>query len=346
MCYIQYVLSAEKALGYIVCQQTPDDARRALLVDEIVAEARAAERAGYRGVFVSEHHQRDDNFFPSPLILATVIARATSVVDVGIGVAVLPLYHPIRLVEDTTCLDIVSGGRVILGLGPGYVPDDMRLYGMDKEEALSRYREAVPLVAGAWRSEHSHSGKWYRAEIRRITPRPVSSPRPRIWIAANTRGGVERAARHADGWIIGARSSRATAAELGAHYRSECAKLGKAPLIAAIRDAWVADTDAEAFEQIGADLLRTHIERVRGGFIHDPAADGITPGSATLREFAQVADERWLVGSDEQVLARIDAWKREVGVGYLIVRFRHPTGPSHEAVVEQIARFGTAFGQS
>lgn len=332
-------------LGYIVCQQTRDDARRTAIVDEIAAEARAAERAGFGGVFVSEHHQRADNFFPSPLILATVVARETSRVDVGIGVAILPLYDPIRLAEDATCVDVISGGRSILGLGPGYVPDDWSLYGMDRSEALARYEEAVPLVAGAWDLGRSHAGRWYRAEIKRITPRPISSPRPRIWIAANTRGGVERAARYADGWIIGARSSRAKAAELYRIYRSECAAQGKPALVAAIRDAWLADTDADAFREIGRPLLGTHLERVRGGFISDPSAAGLSVESASADDFYRVAGDRWLVGGEARIRDLIDVWRAEVGVGYLIVRFRHPDAPSHEAVLEQIAHFGRTFGQ-
>lgn len=330
-------------LGYIVCQQTRDEARRTAIVDEIAAEARAAERAGFAGVFVSEHHQRADNFFPSPLILATVVARETSRVDVGIGVAVLPLYDPIRLVEDTTCVDVISGGRVVLGLGPGYITDDWSLYGMDREEALARYDEAVPLVAQAWDTGRSHAGRWYRAEIKRITPRPISSPRPRLWIAANTRGGVERAARYADGWIIGARSSRAKAAELARTYRSECAAHGKPPLIAAIRDAWVAGSDDDAFREIGGPLLEAYLEHVRGGTIRDPAAAGLTVASASVQDFYRVAGDRWLVGSERRIRDLMELWRSDVGVEYLIVRFRHPDAPSHEAVLEQIARFGRTF---
>ncbi len=333
-------------LGYIVCQQTRDDSRRTALVEEIAAESAAAEKAGFDGVFVSEHHQRADNFFPSPLMLGAVVARATRTVDIGIGVAVLPLYHPLRLVEDTTCLDVISGGRVILGLGPGYVPGDLRMYGMDKEEALARYAEAVPLVARAWDTDVSHDGRYYRAEISRITPRPVSSPRPRLWIAANTRGGVERAAEYADGWIIGARSSRAKAQELARHYRAQCAARGKRPLIAAIRDAWVADSDADAFREIGGPLLETHIERVQGGFIADPSASGVSAGAASEADFYRVAGDRWLIGGEGRIRALLDEWCSAIGVEYVIARFRHPGGPSHEAVLGQIRRFGQTFSST
>ena len=328
--------------GYLVCQQTADAAHRAALVDEILQEASTAESAGFSSVFVSEHHQRVDNFFPSPLVLAALLARSTTDIDVGIGIAVLPLYHPLRLVEDATCIDIVAGGRFILGLGPGYVPDDLRLYGMDKVEALERYVEGLEIVTHGWHTDWSYEGRWYRAQIRMVTPRPISTPRPRLWIAANTKIGVERAAKMADAWIIGARASLESAAIPAAHYRRACAEANRVPQVAVIRDAWVADSDVAAFEAIAPFLLTTHLERVRGGFIRDPNAHNVDAATATAEEFYGIAADRWLVGSPERIRAQIERWRTEIGASHFILRFRHPTGPSHRSVIEQIQRFGSA----
>lgn len=330
--------------GYAACQQTPDDSRRALLVDEIVREAQAVERSGFQSVFVSEHHQRADNYFPSPLVLAAVLARETTRVDIGVAVALLPLYQPLRLVEDATCIDIVAGGRFILGLGPGYVPEDLRLYGMDKAEALERYAEGLEIVTHGWDRGWSYEGRWYRAAIAGITPRPVSSPRPRLWIGANTKGGVERAARSADAWVIGARASLATASAVAPRYHAACAETGKRPRVAVIRDAWIADTDLAAFRDISPYLLRTHLERVRGGFIRDPLAAGVEPETAGPEDFYRIAAGRWLVGDAARVGLQLERWRAEVGASHFILRFRHPTGPPHEAVLEQIHRFGQAIG--
>ena len=330
--------------GYLSCQQTLDDGRRAILIDEIVAEAQAAERAGFAGVFVSEHHQRADNFFPSPLVLATVLARATARIDVGAAVAVLPLYQPLRLVEDATCIDVVAGGRFILGLGPGYVPADMRLYGMEKPEALERYTEGLEIVTHGWDRDWSFAGRHYRAAIADITPRPISTPRPRLWIAANTTAGVERAARLADSWVIGGRASLTSAAVAAPRYHAACAEAGKQPLVAVIRDAWLADSDLEAFRSIAPHLLTTHLERVRGGFIRDPLAAGVDPATAGPEDFYRIAADRWLVGDAARVRGQIERWRARIGASYFIVRFRHAAGPPHEAVLEQIRGFGRAIG--
>lgn len=332
--------------GYLVCQQTSVDANRAALVDEIVAEAQAAESAGFKGVFVSEHHQRADNFFPSPMILATVLARETARLDIGVSVALLPLYHPLRLVEDATCLDVVANGRLILGLGPGYVPSDLHLYGIDKTEAVARYLEGLEIVHHGWDTQWVHDGARYRVNISRITPRPISQPRPRIWIAANSVQGVERAAQYGDGWIIGARSTLARARQLSKAYLSKCSQLDRPPQIGVIRDAWVADTNNDAFDEVGVPLLTAHAEHVSAGFIADESMAGVDSMHTDAETFYRVAAGRWLVGNPDQVLRQIRDWITSVGASYFVVRFRHPTGPSREAVLAQIERFGRTFARA
>ena len=334
------------AFGYLVCQQTSDDSLRASLVDEIAAEAQAAEVAGFHGVFVSEHHQRPDNFFPSPIVLASVLARETKRLDIGLTVALLPLYHPLRLVEDATCVDVVANGRLILGLGPGYVPSDLHLYGIDKSEALARYLEGLEIVHHGWDSQWTHDGARYRVNISRITPRPISQPRPRIWIAANTVQGVGRAAQYGDGWVIGARSTLARAAQLSEAYLSNCAQLHKTPQIAVIRDAWVADSNKDAFDEVGVPLLKAHDEHVSAGFVAGESMAGVDPKYADAETFYKVAADRWLVGDRNLVRQQIGDWVTRVGASYFVVRFRHPTGPSREAVLAQIGRFGSTFARA
>jgi alkanesulfonate monooxygenase SsuD/methylene tetrahydromethanopterin reductase-like flavin-dependent oxidoreductase (luciferase family) len=331
------------AFAYLVCQQTTDDSQRASLVDEIVAEAQAAETAGFCGVFVSEHHQRQDNFFPSPLVLATVLARATRRLDIGVSVALLPLYHPLRLVEDATCVDIVAKGRLILGLGPGYVPSDLHLYGIDKPEALARYLEGLEILQHGWDRNWTHEGAQYRVNISAITPRPISDPRPRIWIAANTIEGVRRAALYGDGWIIGARSTLARAEQLSEAYLSICQQLNKQPQISVIRDAWVGDSDEAAYDEVGVPLLNSHNEHVSAGFIADESMTGVDPRRSNVETFYKVATDRWLVGDRNRVQYQIGNWVTRVGASYFVVRFRHATGPSREEVLAQIARFGNTF---
>ena len=88
-------------------------------IDEVIAEAQLAEAHGFDSCFFGEHHQDKDGFLPSPLIVATAVAAHTTRLRVGTSVILLPLHHPVRVAEDVITLDLVSKGRVILGVGVG-----------------------------------------------------------------------------------------------------------------------------------------------------------------------------------------------------------------------------------
>ena len=89
-------------------------------IDEVIAEAQLAETSGFDSCFFGEHHQDHDGFLPSPLIVATAVAARTTRLRVGTSVILLPLHHPVHVAEDVITLDLVSKGRVILGVGIGY----------------------------------------------------------------------------------------------------------------------------------------------------------------------------------------------------------------------------------
>ena len=86
-------------------------------IDEVIAEAQLAEQAGFDACFFGEHHQDKDGFLPSPLIVATAVASRTQTLRVGTSVILLPLHHPVKVAEDVVTLDLVSKGRVTLGVG-------------------------------------------------------------------------------------------------------------------------------------------------------------------------------------------------------------------------------------
>ncbi len=100
----------------------PQGQNLARCVEEVLEEAQLAEEHGFDSCFFGEHHQDRDGFLPSPLIVATAVASRTRRLMVGTSVILLPLHHPVQVAEDVVTLDIVSGGRVILGVVLGYQP--------------------------------------------------------------------------------------------------------------------------------------------------------------------------------------------------------------------------------
>src|SRR5438552_12303242 len=110
-------------------------------IDEVIAEAQQAEASGFDSCFFGEHHQDKDGFLPSPLIVATAVAARTHRLRVGTSVILLPLHHPVRVAEDVITLDLVSKGRVIVGVGIGYQESDCRAFAVPMDERVARFGE-------------------------------------------------------------------------------------------------------------------------------------------------------------------------------------------------------------
>ena len=102
-------------------------------VDEVVEEAQLAEENGFHSIFFGEHHQDKDGFLPSPLIVAAAVSGQTRRLNVGTSVILLPLHHPVHLAEDVVTLDVVSRGRIILGVGIGYQGADFQAFDVPME---------------------------------------------------------------------------------------------------------------------------------------------------------------------------------------------------------------------
>ena len=117
-------------------------------IDEVIAEAQLAEASGFDSCFFGEHNQDKDGFLPSPLIVATAVAAHTRRLKVGTSVILLPLHHPVRLAEDVITLDLVSKGRIILGVGIGYQPADFRAFNVPMEHRVTLFEESVGGILG------------------------------------------------------------------------------------------------------------------------------------------------------------------------------------------------------
>src|SRR5205809_462489 len=166
-------------------------------IDEVIAEAQLAEASGFDSCFFGEHHQDQDGFLPSPLIVATAVAARTKRLRVGTSVILLPLHHPVRVAEDVITLDLVSRGRVVLGVGIGYQASDFSAFAVPMEERAARFEESVEILRLCWAGERfSYRGKHYTLEDVQIRPRPYQKPGPPLWIGASVPAAARRAGRN------------------------------------------------------------------------------------------------------------------------------------------------------
>ena len=147
------------------------------------------------------HHYLSSLATLQPMPLLSRLIPETGDMALGMGIY-LAYEHPVLLAENFATLDQLSGGRLILGLGAGYRPNEFDTLGLDRDTRVSRLFEAVELLKQFWTGEPVHfHGKYFNVDGEASSIVPVQQPRPPIWLGANGEKGVRRVARAADAWI-------------------------------------------------------------------------------------------------------------------------------------------------
>jgi probable F420-dependent oxidoreductase len=182
-----------------------------------------AEAAGYGSVFVpdpdifpaqvqSPYPYSPDGSFPFPLdtplhdpwVVLTSIAAATSTIQLGTAVYVLALRHPFVTARSITSLDVLSGGRVLLGVGAGWLAEEFTAMGLDPRRRFSRVEECIEILRALWTAPPvSHDGLHFQFDAVHFAPRPARVPHPPILLGGDSDAALARAARIADGWMSG-----------------------------------------------------------------------------------------------------------------------------------------------
>src|SRR2546426_11080414 len=140
---------------------------------EITDLVRLAETLGFESAWVSEHHGSGDGYMPSLLPTLAAFASATEHIKLGTGVVLTPFHNPLRLAEDAATVDLISGGRLILGLGLGWREEEFRMFGVPLKERVVRTIEAIDILRLAWTGERfSYEGKVFSHDRVKVTPPP------------------------------------------------------------------------------------------------------------------------------------------------------------------------------
>ena len=162
---------------------------------ERITIVQAAEAAGFRGYHLAEHHGTPLGAAPSPGIFLAALAQATSSIRIGPLVYLVPLYIPLRLIEEICMLDNLSKGRLEVGLGRGVSPIEVAFFGVDPDEAMEMFIEGVDLIIkGLNCTRLTFKGKHYQYEDVPMAVQAEQSPLP-LWSASMSPGGQAEAAR-------------------------------------------------------------------------------------------------------------------------------------------------------
>ena len=159
--------------------------------------AQVAEDCGFQGVVVPEHHSVDDGYNPAPFVTLAALAVSTRRLRLGTQMLLLPLHNPVLAAEEAVAVDVLSDGRLEIGLGSGYRPGDFAALGVDFSQRGSLLDEAADLFLRALTEPgpFAFAGTHFQGEGICLIPRPVQSPRPPVLLAVRSRAAARRAGR-------------------------------------------------------------------------------------------------------------------------------------------------------
>ena len=177
--------------------------------DLMLRQAELAEALGYDVLWAHEHHA-GAAMYPSPLMTLAVLAARTQRINLGTNMLLLPLHHPLRVAEDGAMVDVVSGGRLRLGVSAGYAPADLRAFAVPAGERARRMQDGLTLIRAVWTGDHINlENSLSRLVDFTLFPRPVQQPAPPIYVGATVDAAIRRAARLGDELLISTTSASA-----------------------------------------------------------------------------------------------------------------------------------------
>ncbi len=180
--------------------------------DNMVAIAKAVEDAGLDSVWTGEHVVLPDPQAPpspshpqtpflDPIVALGHIAAHTSRIGLGTGIIILPQRNPVVLAKELATLDVVSKGRLIFGLGAGYLEPEFRAIGAPFEDRGAATDEWIEVLHALWTMPNpKYGGKYFTFDGIDAQPRPVQEPHPPIVVGGMTKLAAKRAARYGNGW--------------------------------------------------------------------------------------------------------------------------------------------------
>ncbi len=181
--------------GFSLCDGDPARTHRDSIA-QLLGQVGVADRGGMDGWFFAEHHTKARySLTPSPNLLIAAASQVTARIRLGNMVTVLPFHHPLRVAEEIRLLDVLSNGRLEVGVGRGGIPHEQAAWGVDSAEVSAMLSEGVQLLQRLLTEEAiDYCTTWWKGRDVTVVPGPTQQPHPPMWIAAVSDESIEWAA--------------------------------------------------------------------------------------------------------------------------------------------------------
>jgi alkanesulfonate monooxygenase SsuD/methylene tetrahydromethanopterin reductase-like flavin-dependent oxidoreductase (luciferase family) len=324
-------------LGIYLNAQHPagdDPARR---FAETIEQARLIRSLGFDSIWGGEHHVTPGfHYFP----LLPMLQRLAAEVEgmwVGTNLVLLPLHNPVELAEIGAFMDVITGGRFMLGVGLGYRAEEFAVFKVPMAERVSRLTEGVEIIRRLWTEDRvTYRGRHWQLDDVGIHPRPLQQPRPPILVGSQVPAGIARAARIADGWLVVPLPTVDEFAAEAAAFAAARSAAGLPPSshICRLLDVVCAHDEDTAVRRAAPFLL----EKYAAYFSWGLAGVNIDPNAKPEDQLRRLAKNRFALGSPAQVIEALLA-QHKAGVTHATMRVSWP-GMRQEDILAGIDLLG------
>jgi alkanesulfonate monooxygenase SsuD/methylene tetrahydromethanopterin reductase-like flavin-dependent oxidoreductase (luciferase family) len=314
---------------------------------EAIEQVRFAEELGYDCFWFTEHHFGTHGINSSILSWAAYVAGITRRIRIGTAVVVAPLYQPVRLAEEIAQVDLVSDGRLELGIGSGYRFDEFRGLNISPEDSRPMFMEVLEILFKAWTGEpFSHTGKYYSVpEGISVRPTPLQKPHPPLWFPALSPKTIE--------WVV-KMGSRLMTATTGALSVNDLVRM-RETFNQLLDQAEQRSNDAELYIHVpihvteksfagieatlGGPCRRFGEAASSGGTIYQQSSAGpqgpLSPGEGF--SFKDYFETHAIMGTPQFCVDKIADWWQRLQFTHLTCMFNF--GLPHALVMEQMESF-------
>lgn len=312
--------------GAMLAGQYLPDASPTAQMESAIEQVRAARDAGFDSVWMVQHFRADFAFF-QPLPFLARLAAESGDMTLGTGIALLPFYPPVMFAEEWATLDIITRGRLILGVGSGYREEEFEAFGLDKKDRVGRFTEAMEAVRTLWAGEDiTEAGEYFDLRGVKLNTRPLNGTIP-LWIGVVGDKAVARAGRSGREWLVGPEVPPDEIVRKQAIYREARREAGfsqdcEYPMM---RETVLAPTREEAMAGAGGQLLKKYDVYRKWG--HD------------VRDEDELLDSVFVIGSPDDCVQQLAEFRDQTSTQHLIMRIQWP-GSSHEDAMRTIQLAG------
>lgn len=328
-------------VGYYSLQSHPSRPRlHEELYEEMLKEVASADEMGFDSAWLTEHHFLNDGYCPSLLVAAAAIAARTKNIRIGTGVLLTPLHDPIRIAEDAAVVDLISKGRLILGLGLGYRLEEFEGFGRSLKDRKGRMEESLEILQKSWSDEaFSFIGRFYKLKNINVTPKPLQRPIP-IWIGAFTEPAIRRAARIGAPLYVPAIGTVPIIKSLFDLHSSLLEEYGRNPddfEKPIVREFYISDKSKEdVWDDIKEYITYTAKGYAQWGSMVDYSGNLISDPADPI--IYDIVKDQSIIGTPEECIEDIKHYQENLPIDNLICRFKFP-GITHQEALRSMKLF-------